>query len=231
MIKRSLLCLMLFSTPILAANCDKNDYTNINVVGHYEAFAQADMVSLTFEIAKYDNDSSSLQNYIDQKSNEIVTAIKNLPYNSSINLEVGTFSYNKNLDKDLSYKGNYVGRRSISIMLYDINKLPDILDSILKIKGIESLYNVKYDIKDKDSIIKQAMQKALENGQNQAISIAKAMGLDLKRVCNISYYDNNLRVHAISLAKRGNSTSLDESIYEQQKIPVNARVEMSFVAD
>lgn len=71
--------------------------------------------------------------------------------------------------------------------LRDLTKIGDLLDAVVN-AGANSISGISFDVEDKTAALAEARQAAVADAQKQAAELAKAAGVTLGEITNISTY-------------------------------------------
>jgi uncharacterized protein YggE len=83
----------------------------------------------------------------------------------------------------------YAVDNNIIVTVRDLPKLGDLLDKSIQ-AGANNINNVTFDLSDNTAALKSARGDALKDAVKQAQEIAKAAGVTLGAIQNISYYES-----------------------------------------
>lgn len=83
----------------------------------------------------------------------------------------------------------YVVDNTVNVTVRDLTKLGQLLDTVIG-SGANSINGIQFDIKDKQQAQVQARQMAIDDAKKQAGEIAKAAGVQLGSVTNVSVSTN-----------------------------------------
>ena len=103
----------------------------------------------------------------------------------------------------ITYEGNFINFNNfsdydmssyMSIKVRDINKIGEIITKATK-AGADTYNEIEFTVNDYDKYYKEALKKAIEDGNNKAKEISKSLGVDLGTVVKIDedkgYFDYN----------------------------------------
>lgn len=83
----------------------------------------------------------------------------------------------------------YAVDNNIIVTVRDLAKLGDLLDKSIQ-AGANNINNVQFDLSDNTAALKSARADAMKDAVKQAQEIAKAAGISLGAIQNISYYES-----------------------------------------
>ncbi|PWH16567.1 MAG: SIMPL domain-containing protein [Anaerolineae bacterium] len=81
----------------------------------------------------------------------------------------------------------YVVDNTVYVALRDLTKIGDLLDAVVN-AGANSISGISFDVEDKTAALAEARQAAVADAQKQAAELAKAAGVTLGEITNISTY-------------------------------------------
>ena len=142
-------------------------------------------------------------------------------------------NYNLNSDYGLNSKNKfeflgYKVSSTISIKVKDINKIEEIITKSKK-AGANIDKPIDFSVSDYDKYYKEALNSAIEDGNNKAKNISKKLGVDLGSAIKIdeyidyNYIDNN----TINCFKNSNPIEKSNSFRGENKL-IEANVNMTF---
>lgn len=85
----------------------------------------------------------------------------------------------------------YAVDNTVYVTVRDLSKLGQILDAVVR-SGANNINGISFDVKDKAKALTEARQKAIDDAKAQAEEIAKASGVTLGPIQNVSVYVNNV---------------------------------------
>lgn len=109
----------------------------------------------------------------------------------------------------------YVVQNTVSVTVRDLTKIGDILDAAVK-AGANNIYGIQFDVLDKSAALTLAREEAVKNAQVAANDLAKASGVTLGPIQNISSYGGGSPVY-LSEGKGGGM-----AVAEAASVPVSA---------
>jgi len=78
----------------------------------------------------------------------------------------------------------YVARNALDVRVDDLPKLGDVLDASVG-AGATSVNNIRFDLKDRASAEREALQKAVEDARARATAAATGAGMKIDRILRI----------------------------------------------
>jgi len=84
---------------------------------------------------------------------------------------------------------HFVVDNTVYVTLRNMDTIGEVLGSVVE-AGANNIYGIQFDVEDKTPLISQAREQAVTNAQQQAEELAKAAGIELGPVMNISYYNS-----------------------------------------
>ena len=78
----------------------------------------------------------------------------------------------------------YVARNTIEVRIDDFAKVGDVLDAAVS-SGATNVHDLRFDVKNRDAVEQQALQRAVEDGMAKANSIATAAKRGVDRILRI----------------------------------------------
>lgn len=81
----------------------------------------------------------------------------------------------------------YVVDNTVYVALRDLTKIGDLLDAVVN-AGANTISGISFDVEDKTTALAEARAAAVEDAQKQAEELAKAAGVTLGEIMNISTF-------------------------------------------
>ena len=147
-----------------------------------------------------------------------------------------SYQSNNNKSKNLSLISDCEIGTNISIKIRDINKIGEIINKInneiTKFSANITDINIQFTVNDYDKYYKEALKKAIENGNNKAKALSKSLGVDLGNAVKI--YENQNHISDIYSFDNKNSNFTNicyeekfNNAIEANKL-ITASVDMTF---
>ena len=140
-------------------------------------------------------------------------------------------NYNLNTDSNLDSKNifkilDYTLSTTISIKVKDINKIGEIITESKK-AGANIDKPIDFSVSDYDKYYKEALNSAIEDGNNKAKNISKKLGVDLGSAIKIDEYNEYIDNNTINYFKNSNPIEKSNSFRGENKL-IEANVNMTF---
>jgi len=180
--------------------------TPIIVSGQGKVTVTPDIAKVSFGITENGSSLKSVQNIVNTKSKSLIDAIKKLGVSEK---DIKTVSYNVYPQYDWTTDNHkitgYQVSTSYEVTINDFDIVNDALVSATN-AGANIAGNVSFEINDstKTEKINEARVIAVNNAKDKAEGLAKAAGITLGKIINVSESQaNNSRMYAIPVAGGG----------------------------
>ena len=117
----------------------------------------------------------------------------------------------------------YTLNTEISIKVRDINKIGEIITKA----GADTYNEIEFTVNDYDKYYKEALKKAIEDGNNKAKEISKNLGVDLGTVVKIDEYEGYVDYNENNDFTKINYEKKSDSVRGVNKL-IRASVNMTF---
>jgi len=163
-------------------------YRSINVTGEGQVFLVPDVAYVYIGVhSQSENVSVALSDNNDQ-AKAVSDALKELDVEEK---DIQTTSFN--IYPQQQYEpgtGNVTGTiymvdNVVYVTVRDLKRLGELLDVVVR-SGANSINSISFDVVDKETALSKARELAIENARKQAEELAKASGVTLGDVQNIS---------------------------------------------
>jgi uncharacterized protein YggE len=85
----------------------------------------------------------------------------------------------------------YMVDNTVFVTLRDLDQVGDVLDAVVE-AGANNINSIQFDVEDKSEALSEARDEAVEDAQSQADELAKAAGVGLGSVQNISAFSSGI---------------------------------------
>lgn len=159
----------------------------LSVTGEGRVTVAADRAEISLSIDSTDTNARAAR----LKNNQVVTQLREKLATFGLAKEDVVLNYSSgypnyeykedNTRKQISYNSNY----SVTVKVKDLNKLSDIQDAIGDFETV-NINSTNYLLDNNENALDQAREKAFKDVQKKAEKLAKAFGVKLGAVSNIS---------------------------------------------
>jgi uncharacterized protein len=177
--------------------------------------------------ADADNVSDAL-NKNNTQANAVAKALKDQGIEAK---DIQTTSFNVSPMQDYAPDGTvsrsyYVVENTVYITVRDLTKLGTLLDAVVK-SGANTINSISFDVQNKDAALAQARDLAIANAKAEAESVAKASGVKLGDLQNVSVYTNNVPTPMYDAKGGGMSAAANAPISAGQLV-ISASASMTY---
>jgi len=165
----------LISAPVYDRTIQTNGEATIKV--------KPDVCSIYIGVRTENKDSKQAQKENTEKMNKVLDFLKKSGLDekdiktTSYNL---TPSYGYDSEKGVSFINGYIVENTVNVKIRDFSKIGEILSGASE-AGANNIYNISYELSDKDAAYKEALKLAVKNSEEKA----KAM---------LSYFDVKTKI-------------------------------------
>jgi uncharacterized protein YggE len=158
------------------------------VQGEGKALATPDIAKINLGITETGSDLKGVQDSVNKKSQDLVNQIKKLGVEEK---DIKTISYYVYPQRDYSSPvqriTGYQVSTSYEIKIRDFSKINDLLASVTSF-GANMAGGVDFDLSDdlKDKKMQEAREQAVKEAKDKASGLAKAAGITLGKIINVS---------------------------------------------
>lgn len=163
-------------------------YRSINVTGEGQVFLVPDVAYVYIGVHSQSENVSTALNGNNDQAKAVSDALKNLGVEDK---DIQTTSFN--IYPQQQYEpgtGNVTGTiymvdNVVYVTVRDLKRLGEMLDAVVR-SGANSINSISFDVVDKETALSKARELAISNASKQAEELAKASGVTLGDVQNIS---------------------------------------------
>ena len=189
-----------------------------------------DMAYVTLGMSVVNAELSQAQNEANAIINRLIEALKELGVEEN---DIVTNSYNISPQRDYSESGlgavtGYYVSNNITVTLSDFALLDTVIDTAVQC-GVNEVYGMNFDVKDRSEYYRQALANAVAAGQEKAELLARSAGVTLGALTSISeessvssYYAYANTMDSVAMAMDG------ETSIQGGELNVMAKVELVY---
>jgi uncharacterized protein YggE len=158
------------------------------VTGTGKATTAPDIAKIDFGITESGTDLKTVQNSVDQKSQSLVAQIKKLGIAAS---DIQTTSYQVNPQYNYTAPVQNITGYDVStnyeVTIRDFTKINDLIATATS-NGANNISGVSFDLSDnlKNQTMQSAREQAVTEAKTKAEGLAKAAGITLGKIINVS---------------------------------------------
>lgn len=158
------------------------------VTGTGKATVAPDIAKIDFGITESGTDLKTVQNSVDQKSQSLVAQIKKLGISAS---DIQTTSYQVSPQYDYTAPVQNITGYNVStnyeVTIRDFTKINDLIATATS-NGANNVSGVSFDLSDtlKNQTMQSAREQAVTEAKTKAEGLAKAAGITLGKIINVS---------------------------------------------
>jgi uncharacterized protein len=158
------------------------------VTGTGKATVAPDIAKIDFGISETGTDLKTLQNSVDQKSQSLVAQIKKL---GIADKDIQTTSYSVYPQYDYTAPVQRITGYQVStnyeVTIRDFTKINDLIATVTS-NGANNISGVNFDLSDtlKNQTMQTAREQAVAEAKTKAEGLAKAAGITLGKIINVS---------------------------------------------
>jgi uncharacterized protein YggE len=104
----------------------------------------------------------------------------------------------------------YMVDNTVFVTLRDLDQIGEVLDAVVE-AGANNINSIQFDVEDKSEVLSEARDDAVEDAQSQADELAKAAGVSLGPVQNISTFSSAVPFPIIG-GKGGGALAAEASV-------------------
>ncbi|QXO64518.1 oxidative stress defense protein [Morganella morganii] len=207
---------------------------HISTSGSAVIQAEPDMATLTINVTVKEKEASAAKAQADKRVAQYfdflkAQGIEKKDINAANISTSPDYVYDK--EKEESVIRGYNASRSVTVKVYDLNKLNTLLDGALK-SGLNDISAVEFGVNNPEKYRAEVRQKAIDDAVSQAKAVAKGFGSELGAVYSIGYNAPQpvpvmARGKMMLAANAPAAVSADET-YEQQTIDFRDQVDVVF---
>lgn len=207
---------------------------HISTSGSAVIQAEPDMATLTINVTVKEKEASAAKAQADKRVAQYfdflkAQGIEKKDINAANISTSPDYVYDK--EKEESVIRGYNASRSVTVKVYDLNKLNTLLDGALK-SGLNDISAVEFGVNNPEKYRAEVRQKAIDDAVSQAKTVAKGFGSELGAVYSIGYNAPQPvpvmgRGKMMLAANAPAAVSADET-YEQQTIDFRDQVDVVF---
>lgn len=183
--------IILFVMPLLSRVADSyhpSRVLTVNASG--KTTITPDLAQFSFSVVTQGREPSTI---VDENNKKVTKAIEYVKSQGIVEKDIKTSGYNLNPDYQYdektrrSYIVGYTITQNIQVKVREFEKLPKLLSGLIPV-GVNQVSGISFTVEDPEMFLVDARNQAFERAQEKANSMAKANGLRLGRVLNISEY-------------------------------------------
>lgn len=203
------------------------------VVGEGKVSVTPDIAKITLGIQETGASLKTVQNAVNTKSKVLTDTLKKLGVDEK---DIKTSSYNVYPQYDYSTPGQRITGYQVStnytVTVKDFDKVNEIIVAATA-AGANTVGNVSFDLNESTKTEKsnEARAEAVKNAKSKAEGLAKAAGISLGKVINISENqgsDSVNRLMAVPMAGGGAEKSLAQPDIQPGQTEINITVSLSY---
>ncbi len=171
--------------------------TTISVTGEGEAVAKPDVATFNFSIIEKNADAVAAQNVANQKSNDLIEALKaagvdEKDIKTDYYNQYPVFKYEQTPCRDYYCPGEQVEDGfevsiSMTVKVRDIAKSGELL-ALAGEKGASNISGLTFEVDDESAIKDEARALAIADAKRKAEALAKELGVSLEKM--VGYYED-----------------------------------------
>jgi uncharacterized protein YggE len=156
-----------------------------------EVYVKPDLAEIFLGVEKEADDVIEAQNSITQVNNQLIADLKDLGIKEK---EIKTTQYSINpryeYDRESGERrlAGYQASASISVKTKDFEKISQIIEKAT-LAGANRLNSLSFSVENRDEALAEARDQAIDQAKKKAKEIARAAGLSLGRLINVSVYE------------------------------------------
>lgn len=208
---------------------------HISTSGSAVIQAEPDMATLSINVTVKENEAAAAKAQADKRVAQYFDFLKAQGIEkkdiNAANINTSPdYAYDK--EKEESVIRGYNASRSVTVKVYDLNKLNTLLDGALK-SGLNDISSVEFGVNNPEKYRADVRQKAIDDAVSQAKAVAKGFGSELGAVYSIGYNaPQPVPVMArgkmmMNMAAAPAGATADET-YEQQTVDFRDQVDVVF---
>ncbi len=176
----------------IVKNTHINEYPNtIPVTGKATKKVKPDQVTIIIGTNLTDKDILTLQEKSHNAVNKSTNAIKNLGINAN-DISTNLYEINPNYDYSTDTIKNYQAQIRIEVQIKDIEKNSDLISKVIKeaiSSGLNEVYALDYSISNREEIIKELKDEAIENAKKEKKHTEEILDVKLGKLVDTNFDD------------------------------------------
>ncbi len=193
----SLIILAAFGIIGIIGIVKHSSYVNktINVSGEGVIYASPDLAVINFSIINESKSAADALKINKKKANKVISLLKGKKIKEK---DIKTISFNiypryewRKTEANQYGKrvlAGYEAKQIIEVKIRNLSDVGKIIQEAVS-NGANQVGNIDFSIEDKDKLIEEAREKAINKAKGKAKILAKSLGVKLKKVIN--YYENS----------------------------------------
>lgn len=175
------------------------------VTGTGKAVVSPDIAKIDFGIEQTGTDLKTVQSSVNQKSQDLVNQIKKLGIAAS---DIQTISYSVNPQYDYTTSTQRITGYDVStnyeVTIRDFTKINDLIATATG-SGANNISGVNFDLSDnlKNQTTQTAREQAVAEAKTKAEGLAKAAGITLGKIINVSEAETPSNIVPLALPVSG----------------------------
>jgi len=202
------------------------------VVGEGKVSVTPDIAKITLGIQETGASLKTVQNAVNTKSKALTDTLKKLGVDEK---DIKTSSYNVYPQYDFTNPGQRITGYQVStnytVTVKDFDKVNDIVVAATA-AGANTVGNISFDLNEstKTEKMNEARVEAVKNAKTKAEGLAKAAGITLGKVINISESQgsDSIRLMAVPMAGGGAEKSTAQPDIQPGQTEINITVSLSY---
>jgi hypothetical protein len=211
----------------------KQDPFQVSAQG--EIYTTPDTATIVLGVEKEEKTVTKAQEEINKVNSEVIEKLKELGIKKE---KIKTTNYTINPRYEWN---NETGQRrlvgyqasiNISVKTQDFEKLNQIIDQATR-AGVNNVVNLSFGLENEDETKQQAQNQAIDKAKEKAQAIAKASGLELGRLINVSVTEDNgyypsRDYYALDEAFGGGEKIMEPTQLEPGETKITVRATLSY---
>lgn len=164
----------------------------INVTGNAQVILAPDIAYISIGVHSEAKSASEAVTSNNSQTQAVIDAIKAQGVDPK---DIQTTNFSVYQQEKFSPSGESLGTffmvdNTVYVTIRDITKIGAILDAAIS-AGANNIYGITFDVQNKEAALATGRDQAMVDAQTQAEQLAKAAGVTLGAVQNISYYSSS----------------------------------------
>jgi uncharacterized protein YggE len=181
--------LTLIATSVFFGAVALAEQAQITVIGQGRITVVPDMANVTLGVTSQGATASDALTQNSEITNGVIVALKNAQIDrkdiQTNNLNLQPIWNNRQNNGEAPKIEGYRASNNLSVRVQQLDKLGEVLDVVTK-TGANNFNGLKFDLKDRKSVMDQARVGAIQDARAKATLYAKAAGVSLGDVIEIS---------------------------------------------
>ena len=186
----SVLIGLALAAPALATNLP--DFPFVVAVGKTEEAVAPDTATISLEVLAFESSSEKAVAIVTATSAQIMATLAAHKLDSS-SVEASDLQKSTKRHRDKNYNSleilGYTVARDFTIQLDDISGYSPLAKALMGLDNVVEIRS-RFDVKDRESIENRLLAEAMKNARQKAVTMAQAIGSEVKSVYAISQGSN-----------------------------------------